>query len=227
MKTVIYALCDGSGEIRYVGKTSLGLEKRINEHLSLARTVGKQYVHKWIRSLWAINRVPSVILLIECNGDGCDEERRQIALARVAGNRLTNLTDGGEGVTGLKQSERSKAASRAYGKKAMQDPVRLAKAVATLALYRFDENAKRKQAEKMRGRPKSPEAIAKTRAARLGKKLSPESIAKRTASRRGWSPSPEARAKQRQTLLATNQRKREARQRQKEIDQGGLFAQTT
>jgi len=95
--TKIYVLCEPSGEIRYVGKTSKSLQARLCKHLQGARLGRRGYKEDWIRSLLKTGKLPLIQLIGEVNGSGSTEERAWIAYGKAEGWRLTNLTDGGEG----------------------------------------------------------------------------------------------------------------------------------
>lgn len=97
--TTIYALSEPTGAIRYIGKT-LNLKRRFNRHLNDARNGARPWVYNWLRNLLKQGFKPVVIVLEECNGDGYEEEKYHIKLARKDGLKLTNISEGGEGVTG-------------------------------------------------------------------------------------------------------------------------------
>lgn len=95
----IYGLvCPRSGEIRYIGKTKNGLERRLKGHLSGARTL--RYDHhaaRWIRTLLREGLAPEIVLLEESDGDWVQAEIWWIAKGRELGWPLTNSTIGGDG----------------------------------------------------------------------------------------------------------------------------------
>ncbi|GAC1700037.1 MAG: hypothetical protein NVS9B4_00670 [Candidatus Acidiferrum sp.] len=101
--TTIYALHDPvTLELRYIGKTSGTLEKRLAAHLRDAQNTStlrcSTYRLTWLRSLSA----PPVIvpLLITSHEFSVDMERAVIQHFRKLGYRLTNKTGGGEGKPG-------------------------------------------------------------------------------------------------------------------------------
>jgi len=104
MKTKIYALQDEDGRIRYVGKTSKNLSKRFRYHLYDARRGFKNHRCNWIRSLLVRGFLPSIIEIGEADGDGGPEEIAWIKYFRDEGVNLVNETEGGEGVSGFRQS---------------------------------------------------------------------------------------------------------------------------
>jgi len=95
-----YALADPriSDEVlsvRYIGRTTKTESARYKAHLQDAKTKGKSYKAKWIRSLLADGIEPTLVIL----GSGTDQcESEWIALYRACGAPLTNATDGGEGI---------------------------------------------------------------------------------------------------------------------------------
>lgn len=99
MKATIYVLCHPiTSEVRYVGKTVKSLESRFAMHVNYAFNRGsKTHVANWMRSLGVL---PDVRALAVVDGDGCQAEQGIIAFYRAKGYRLTNLTAGGEGLTG-------------------------------------------------------------------------------------------------------------------------------
>ena len=103
---LIYALCDEDGAVRYVGKTRMSLRKRIAAHLSAARRGVKKHVNAWLLSLLKIECVP-VVRLLEVADDRNWQERERywIMVFRQSGAKLCNLTDGGDGLTGLRLTD--------------------------------------------------------------------------------------------------------------------------
>lgn len=99
MNSYIYALSDPiSGEVRYVGK-SFDPEGRLDGHIKDCRR-GNTYSARWIRSLINRGLTPNLNILEKVPGLDSWEAREifWIATLRKAGCRLTNLTDGGEGL---------------------------------------------------------------------------------------------------------------------------------
>lgn len=110
MITKIYVLCDPcGGEIRYIGKTSSSLAKRLCSHLCEARRgILKTYEMNWLRSILSVGHLPIISLIGEVEGDGIREEIAWIDYGKSEGWRLTNKTKGGEGCLGYKHSEEMK-----------------------------------------------------------------------------------------------------------------------
>jgi hypothetical protein len=97
-KFLVYGLtCPDTGEVRYIGRSSMGLE-RPKEHANrLYRE--KTYKASWIRSLLQAGKSYGIVVLQECESvaETIQAEIVWIKKGRSAGWRLTNLTDGGEG----------------------------------------------------------------------------------------------------------------------------------
>lgn len=212
-----------NGEVFYVGK---GRGKRANNMAERNRH------HKAIQAkLSRLGLCVEVRLvateLTESEAFALEVER--IAFWRADGCDLANWTNGGEGCSGAKQSEETKAKKRAKlagkerpeaHKEAMRgipksaehkEKLRLANAGKTLSA---ETRAKISKAGKGRvrsleacmkcslaqkGRPKSPEAIAKVAAALRGRKRPPEAIKKAADARRGIPLSEEHKAALRRT----------------------------
>lgn len=102
----VYGLIDPeTGELRYVGKTSIGMERiRQHQHVIATRRRVKTYKERWAASLILRGRPPSALILKECtsNDEANTEEIRLIAYFRSLDFPLTNVTDGGEGTPGYK-----------------------------------------------------------------------------------------------------------------------------
>lgn len=97
MTIYIYSLNDpDTDEIKYVGKTN-DPKRRIAEHL-IDRT--KSYKNSWIKGLLQKNKNPNLKIIEECFESNWEErERYWIKYYKDLGYSLTNLTDGGEGVS--------------------------------------------------------------------------------------------------------------------------------
>lgn len=200
--SVIYGLTEtGSSDIRYVGKTTKTPEHRLARHIWHARErngISRLYVSSWIRS--CAYHV-SVGVLERDPQDASKAEREWIARLRASGARLTNLTDGGEGMSGYRLSLEHRAAISAANHRRFSDPAaraRISEAnrqrgpeaaakmnAARRLEFRWSDEAKAEMSAKRRGKPKSPEtreriaAANRARGAALrGTKLSEETKAK-------------------------------------------------
>ncbi len=196
---VIYGLFDPrDGELRYVGKSETGIDRRVREHLMPSYLASVSHKNSWLRGLIRdglcpvgapIQRLPNTVQLAEA-------ERHWIAHFRAAGCRLTNMTDGGEGAIGVGHSPEARAKRSMKMKGRTIAPEHRAKIAAAMKAYRFTPE----QVEKIRsthlGKPKTKEAIAKTRAANLGRVRSPELRLRMSVARKGLAWTPARRAAQ-------------------------------
>jgi hypothetical protein len=183
--TFIYALADPStGAIRYVGKT-IKLRLRFLKHLSEARgPTPHRHCAYWIKKLMRQRLEPRMIVVCECKGNGCDEERFHISLAKYLGFRLTNLTEGGEGLAGIVVSEATRQKLRAVWKRG----------------NRFTDEVRAKMSASAKAKiARNPDGHRATTAAGLEKAQvaarSAATKAKRLESRKSYRYPPEVRAK--------------------------------
>ena len=108
--TAIYAFEEHDGEIRYVGKTTQYLIDRRKVHLRTARRGDQKPLYRWLRKRRAAQGfVTRLIEHVPPGGDWAARERYWIKRYREHGDRLLNLTDGGEGLAGHKFSAEHKA----------------------------------------------------------------------------------------------------------------------
>lgn len=107
----VYCLVDSREpeQIRYIGIT-VQPRVRLGCHLSKCTNEG-WHKSNWIRGV--LNEGASILLGVIASGldhgDATALEVQLIAQHRRVGDKLTNLTDGGDGVTGAKQSDEAKA----------------------------------------------------------------------------------------------------------------------
>jgi hypothetical protein len=98
--TLIYALSDECGRVRYVGKTVRTLRDRLGQHKRAARH-GHLPVNRWIRKH---NVSARLLETVAAGGDWV--AREQYWIKRFDG--LLNLTSGGEGLPGHKFTDSHK-----------------------------------------------------------------------------------------------------------------------
>ena len=107
-RTVIYSLVDPrSGQTRYVGKTARGMLARLISHKHAAKR-GQLPVNRWVMKLIRETGSGPIFNWIESVPDGADWAEREmfwIAEMRRRGADLLNLTNGGEGCSGIVFSE--------------------------------------------------------------------------------------------------------------------------
>lgn len=111
-KYLIYALVDpNTNEIRYIGRSSNKL-KRPKSHWQDPKVRNRRdYCHNWIRSIAPIR--PEILVLeswhVATNDEINESEVFWIAYYKSIGSKLTNLTVGGEGSSGVKRSAETRA----------------------------------------------------------------------------------------------------------------------
>ncbi len=110
MKIFVYGLIDPrTNEVRYIGKTLKGMSRpRSHGKASVLQTV-KTHRTNWIKGLVAEGLTFGIVVLEFCTRENvAQRERDWIAWGRHLGWRLTNHTDGGDGVPGLRLSDEHK-----------------------------------------------------------------------------------------------------------------------
>lgn len=106
-KYLVYALKDPrTQEIRYIGKSSIGL-KRPKKHKNSSELKKKTHKTYWIKSLISLGLMYEIEVLEECSSEEqvMQQEMYWIKFHRDIGTDLTNLTDGGEGNSGWNPSQ--------------------------------------------------------------------------------------------------------------------------
>lgn len=112
IKTLIYTLADPDTlAVRYVGKTSLSIKRRLKLHLDSPKRE-TNYRTNWIKSILNKDKIPLLEIIDECKWkDSQKLEIYWISQFKTWGFKLVNLTDGGEGNLGRPRSEKSKLKS--------------------------------------------------------------------------------------------------------------------
>lgn len=98
----VYALLEPETEkIRYIGKTVNGLD-RVNQHMCPRFLKSNTHKNNWIKKLLRFGKQPLVEILSIAKSDGEVQklEKFWIKHLRENGEKLTNMTDGGEGTAG-------------------------------------------------------------------------------------------------------------------------------
>lgn len=113
----IYALCEPhSGNVRYVGKTVCTPEQRLTAHVRAAKYHRAHLPSAmWVREQLDSGLRPVVVELerVSQDADWAAQECYWIAFYRARGADLLNLTDGGEGCAGHKQTAEHRRKIRA------------------------------------------------------------------------------------------------------------------
>jgi group I intron endonuclease len=108
----------------YIGKTSNSLKKRYQSHKGVLKTSSTLNHKVWNKSI-GLGNIPEIILLEETNEIDINElEMFYISYFKFIGVKLTNLTDGGEGVKGLifTQEHKNKISINRKGKNLGPNP---------------------------------------------------------------------------------------------------------
>ncbi len=198
--TFIYALVDPStNEIRYVGKSN-DPYVRYNSHLCYARQPQHQKTHcgRWIKLILLKELKPQLIILECCEHSLWKErERFWISYSRSKGWPLTNLTEGGEGVTPTDET-RKKMSEIAF--KRMASPEARAKISEAKKGKKLTVEHRKKISEGGKGRKHSNETRKKMSESGKGKTFSDEHCKNISESHKGRIPSDEARKKMSESL---------------------------
>lgn len=197
-----------------MGKTVKSLSARLSGHIYSSKS-RRTYRDNWIGSLIAAGVMPAIELIEVAYGDWAKREAFWISHYRSA--RLTNHTDGGEGVCGLihtdefrrEQALRTKASMTpqrraqhsAAMKKVASNPDWVATQVAGLKRRALDPTWREKQAEKTRA-TMTPERIAQM--SRIAKAaMTPERRAAHSQKLKATTSDPAWRARQSAAVKAS------------------------
>mgnify|MGYP000225487771 CR=1 FL=1 len=180
-RVYIYGLaCPETREIRYVGK-SFDPEFRLRSgsgHIGCANRGDDTHRGRWIRSLLSRGLSPSLVILEETDVDGWERaERRWIKQFReLIRERLTNHTEGGDGVRGHDEATRRKMSLAKIGKpRSVETRRKIAEASRS---RRMSVAARKKISAAHSGRVHSLEARANMSAAHKNQVRKPEAIQK-------------------------------------------------
>ena len=199
----IYALEDPeTSEIRYIGLTATSLKARLGCHLSPSAMSHKTYKNHWIKSLLKRGLKPKIILIDEVPVDqlrAVEKLSRSLYIAQI-GARLTNLTDGGDGMLGYKHSPEvvERIRQQNLGRKMSEE-----------AKQRISESKKgtvctqehrEKLSKALIGIPKTPAHAAKVGAANKGKIISQDQRDRIAKALTGRKMSPESSEEKRLAL---------------------------
>ena len=178
----IYSLTDPiTGDIRYVGRTTQNIHRRLRQHLAAARQAKlHRHVLSWLQCLMSEGLEPSIAVFESGNGDWDEAERFWIKKLRDEGANLTNHTDGGEGDYGFVRSveTRKKLSVACRGwKHSAEAKVKISEAARGNRWNlgrRLSSETKKKVSEGNKGRVRSPEECLKISMAKLGHVVSPD-----------------------------------------------------
>jgi hypothetical protein len=102
LNTIVYGLrSTACSEIRYIGQTISRLLLRLRAHRHAAFTLNRKTpVYCWMRACRARGEGIEIVSLVE-NGEWNHSEIELIKAYKETGNKLLNLTEGGDGTYGL------------------------------------------------------------------------------------------------------------------------------
>lgn len=169
MQFYTYLHCKPNGDPFYVGKGSGS-----RSHSFLQRN---PYHLRTVEKYGKVN-IGIFVFMCESEQQAFEDEIQQIAQLRREGFNLVNLTDGGDGISGFKFSDESRA-----------------KVTAALLGRKWSEESIAKRSKTNTGSKRSEETKANMSLAQKGKSRSPELRARLSAANKGKTHTPEARAK--------------------------------
>ena len=209
---LVYGLLDPrTNEIRYVGLSTTGL-KRPREHGKPSQMKMQLPRSCWVRSLRAAGYDYFIIILQRCDSFEalCEAEKDWIAVGRSAlGDRLLNLTDGGEGTIGCHPSKESIEKNRAKNTGRKNTPEAIKLMSESRSKYLADPEVRKQISKKQREVWASKELQEKQR--RINAEYwTPEVRAEFSLKLKGIKRTPEAKAN-----IATAQRERFRLEREK------------
>ena len=192
----IYTLSDPvSNDVRYVG-WCFNTKRRLSQHIQRAKSE-KTHKANWINQLAARGLAPRMDVVEVGTEDWAFAEKKWIAFYRGKGLDLVNLTDGGEGVTGLvfSAASREKMATAKKGRKLT--PEHIKKVADALRGKKRTEESMAGSRKALTGRVVSQETREKIRASLIGRKHTDEAREKISAAGVGRTHSEESKAKMR------------------------------
>jgi len=134
--TYVYGLVSSlDGTMRYVGKT-VEPDRRLHVHL-LDRS--HSYKVHWIQDVLSKGGTVTLKVLQRVRSNGICTERKWIKLLKEKGERLTNLTSGGDGATGIRFSEATREKMRQSATGRVHAPRTLARMRASRANWTTDQ----------------------------------------------------------------------------------------
>lgn len=167
----IYALLDPeTEEVRYIGKSIRPRERLLN-HMNEVSNCHRSH---WLQGLKARGLMPQQVILESVRGEWPWQESKRfwIAYGKRLGWRLTNNTDGGDGVTGLPAETRERMRRVWLGRK--HKPESVAKMAAKLRGKKHTEEYKAFMRRTMKERIFTTTHRQRLREA--GQKLTPEQV---------------------------------------------------
>jgi len=175
----VYGLTEpGMDLVRYVGYAA-DLKRRLREHLCEASKQGHTHRLHWLRGLLAAGKKPGIVILEKTTKELCKEREIHWISELKSKNRLTNSTDGGDGMLNPPEDLRRRIgeASRKYNSTRTRHPntghKHTEEAKARMSLSQMGNT----NGHGCKGIPKSEEHRAKIGSGNQGKVRSPETKA--------------------------------------------------
>lgn len=183
---IVYRLTNRLNGMSYVGITTRGLKRRLADHRRQAAQNPRWVLHRAIQKN-GMDAFDAETLEEAADIDALNAaEKRWIAQLGTLHPNGYNLTSGGRGACGFKQSESQRKATgeRSRGKVASAET--RAKQSEVKRGWRPSSEMREAVRRAQTGRKRSAETCAKIGASNKGRKMSQEAIAKRTASRASY-----------------------------------------
>lgn len=181
----VYTLADpDTDSVRYVGITTMKLNRRLTQHISEARRETRSwhtYKNRWVRQVLDSGKRPLIGAVFEGAGPGWQKaEQEWIRQYEANGCRLTNGTEGGAGLVGHKPSAATclKISLANTGRKLDLSPEQR-RAISERSRImntgrRWTEERKETYSQRLKGVPRPAHVIEKWHAKNKGKVLSDE-----------------------------------------------------
>lgn len=197
--------------IRYVGITKYSdVERRLKAHKEKAGKVNRP-VADWI----AKHQEEVLVLKVaeyESWDEACNAEVQMIASLKERGFKLLNMTAGGDGSLGKKDSEETRMKKAAAGRgRTVSEETRKKISLANTGKKRSEE-ARKKMSDAKIGKKLHPDHVEKVRNKLIGRKCSPETAEKIASAQRGRKFPPE-----RVENIKAGQKRRRERERNEKL----------
>jgi hypothetical protein len=114
----IYLIVNKINQKKYIGKTNFSLSRRWSEHCSQAKHSPKTYLHKAIKKYGKENFEIKSIFSTDSKTGLAKHEIQFIKMYKTKAPFGYNLTDGGEGVSGLSVETKEKIRLKKLGQRA-------------------------------------------------------------------------------------------------------------
>ena len=176
-----YAHLRPDGRVFYVGKGSV----------NRSRSMTRNSYHDRIVAKYGAGNI--IVRFAPCESEDAAFELEEFIIEVLAaeGVAISNMTDGGEGISGYSHTDATKQIMSATRKGRKRSPEAIAKTAAGKRGTKLSDEVKAKISAAHIGKKISPESIAKSAASRTGLKRSPAAVEKTAAANRGMKRTPE------------------------------------